>query len=91
MLKSPMVGSSVVDVQGTFLGAAITCAEEEGVFFVAAHEAARALDGCRFDNLQTVRDAAASRWHAALGSAPAATDSERSGTARTRYDGSWRA
>ncbi len=61
-----MLKSDVVDVQGTFVGAAITYAEHEGVVFAAAHEAARVLHGCRFDSLETAREAAVKRWNEAL-------------------------
>lgn len=64
-----MLKSDVVDVQGTFVGAAITYAERDGVVFVAAHDAARALDGCRFASLESARAAAARGWHAVATSA----------------------
>ena len=61
-----MLKSEIVDVGGTFVGTAITYAEQAGVVFAAAHEAARPLHGCRFESLETARDAAAKRWSVAV-------------------------
>lgn len=62
-----MLRSEVVDVHGTFVGAAFVRLGDERVVFVATHDSARPIDGRHFASVRLAREEAARSWHAHQG------------------------
>ncbi|TLU74275.1 hypothetical protein [Lichenicoccus roseus] len=60
-----MLESSVVEVDGVFVGAAILHARTMRCSFFATHERVRALHGCTMPDLDAVRRRAAEQFRAA--------------------------
>ncbi len=71
-----MLKSEIVEVDGVFVGAAISLSSRDGLAFFATHERVRTLHGSRLPNMAAVRHQAARHYRGVRSTAEAIAASQ---------------